>query len=79
MWHIYVIKSKEGKIYIGMSQDIQKRIQNHNSQKNYTTKRGSNWKLVYFEKCDSPNHAREREKYFKNTSGKEWLKRRNII
>ena len=79
MWTVYILKSMEKLIYVGMTQDVTKRLEEHNSGKSYYTKRGTNWKMVYSETFDSSEEVRKREKYFKNTAGKEWLKRRGII
>ena len=79
MWRVYILKSMEKLIYVGMTQDVTKRLEEHNSGNSYYTKRGTNWKMVYSETFDSSEEARKREKYFKNTAGKEWLKRRGII
>ena len=79
MWTVYILKSMEKLIYVGMTQDVTKRLEEHNSGKSYYTKRGTNWKMVYSETFNSSEEARKREKYFKNTEGKEWLKRRGII
>ena len=79
MWTVYILKSVEKLIYVGMTQNIAQRFEEHNSGKSYYTKRGTNWKMVYSETFDSSKEARKREKYFKNTAGKEWLKRREII
>ena len=79
MWTVYILKSVEKLIYVGMTQNIVQRLDEHNSGKSYYTKRGRNWMMVYSETLDSSKEARKREKYFKNTAGKEWLKRRGII
>ncbi len=79
MWYVYIIKSEEGLIYTGITKDITRRILEHNERKSTWTKRGSNWKLVHSESYPSVKQARVREKYFKNNSGKEWLKRRGLI
>jgi putative endonuclease len=79
IWHVYVIKSEEGYVYTGMTRNLESRISKHNTGQVTSTKKGNNWKIVYSEKCKSSKQARIREKYFKNNSGKEWLKRRNIL
>ena len=79
MWHVYVIKSKEGFYYWGMTSNLPKRLKKHNSGKSYYTKKGTDWKLMYFESFKTAKEARKREKYFKNNAGKEWLRRRGII
>jgi len=79
MWTVYILKSVEKLIYVGMTQNLVKRLEEHNSGKSCYTKRGTNWKMVYSKTFDSSEEARKREKYFKNTAGKEWLKRRKFI
>lgn len=49
MWYVYIIISKEGLSYTGITKNIEKRIISHNSGRNCLTKRGSNWKLLYSE------------------------------
>jgi len=79
MWFVYIIKSENGMIYTGMTKNLEKRLLEHNTGMNYYTSQGSNRQLLYSEKFEASNEARKREKYFKNTAGKEWLKRRGII
>ncbi|MBT3945880.1 MAG: GIY-YIG nuclease family protein [Candidatus Marinimicrobia bacterium] len=79
MWYVYVIKSSEGLIYTGMTQNLQSRLIKHNACEVLSTKKGSNWKIIYSEELSSSSQARKREKYFKNNAGKEWLKRRKIL
>ena len=47
---VYVIKSREGFHYTGMTEDLPLRIKQHNNKElSFWTKRGSVWKLVYKE------------------------------
>ena len=78
-WYVYVIQSDEGFIYTGMTQSLSKRMDDHNSGRNYTTRRGTSWIIIYTETCQDSALARKREKYFKNTAGKEWLQRRGYL
>ncbi len=71
IWHVYIIESKEGLHYTGMTTNLEKR--------SIWTKRGTDWKLIYKEVFSNSNEARCREKYFKNNAGKEWLKRQSIL
>gem|GEM_PF-1562811 len=53
MWYVYVLRSqKNGKIYVGMSQDIDRRLAEHNSGKSKFTSGHLPWKLVYSEVCN---------------------------
>ncbi|MBD77843.1 MAG: endonuclease [Crocinitomicaceae bacterium] len=75
MHYIYAIKSeKDGRIYVGMSMDYQKRVIEHNSGKTKSTKGYLPWKLIYVERVLTRIEARTREKFLKAGSGKEFLK-----
>ena len=76
MWTVYILKSMEKLIYVGMTQDVTKRLEEHNSGKSYYTKRGTNRKMVYSETFDSSEEARKREKYFKSGFGRRFLRNR---
>ena len=78
-WFVYVIHSVEGLNYVGMTRDLKARLDLHNAGKSQWTKRGAEWKVVYCEKYESSKSARQREKYFKNTAGREWLQRRGYL
>ncbi len=78
-WKVYVIRSEEGYIYVGMTTNLENRLKQHNAGSSQWTRRGSGWQVVYCEECDDSENAREREKYFKNRAGKEWLHRRGIL
>ncbi len=41
IWHVYIIESKEGLHYTGMTTNLEKR--------SIWTKRGTDWKLIYKE------------------------------
>ena len=69
MWTVYILKSVEKLIYVGMTQNIVKRIEEHNSAKSYYTNRGANWKMIYSETFKSSEEARKRGKYFKILPG----------
>lgn len=71
----YAIKSKiDGRIYVGMAADVDKRIAEHNAGRTKSTKGYKPWKLVYSEELPDRMAARNREKYLKSGCGKEFLK-----
>ena len=48
MYYAYILKSdKTGKLYIGQTQDVDKRLQRHNSDLNSSTKGKGPWKIIY--------------------------------
>ena len=72
---MYVIRSEvDGRFYVGMTQNINNRIKEHNSGKTKSTKAYSPWKLFFFENYPDRQSAREREKYLKSGFGKKWIK-----
>ncbi|MCH6236155.1 GIY-YIG nuclease family protein [Cognataquiflexum rubidum] len=72
---VYAIKSeKDGRIYVGMSNDPEKRLKEHNSGITKSTKGFIPWKLIFKEFVGPSQLAREKEKYFKTGIGKEFLK-----
>ncbi len=62
-------------MYIGMSSEVQKRLERHNRGQNKTTKLYVPFDLVYTEEFNTRPEAREREKYLKSGIGREYLKR----
>ncbi len=73
---VYVIRSlKDGRFYVGMTKDLERRIQEHESGKTKSTKSFRPWKLIFTESFQSYSEARKREKYLKSGSGKEYIKR----
>lgn len=75
-YFVYAIKSeKDGSFYKGITDKLERRIRQHNSGKNRSTKSKIPYNLVYFEECEGRIKAREREKYFKSGSGREFLKK----
>ena len=68
-------KEKE-ELYFGFTHDLKRRLNEHNSGDNISTKRYMPWKLIYYEACLSESDARRREKYLKTNMGRRMLKRR---
>ena len=57
-----------------MTSDVNKRLNEHNAGKTKSTKGYRPWKLFFYEKYNSREEARKREKYLKSGIGKEWIK-----
>ena len=73
---VYVIQnSKDFRLYVGMTRNVEKRIEEHNKGLTPSTQFYRPWKLVYLEEYPDRISARNREKYLKSGSGKEFLKR----
>ncbi len=75
MYYVYVLlSSKDKKFYIGFTNDLKRRLKEHNSGKNISTKPRSPLELLYYEAHLSKADAMRRERYFKTTKGKSTLK-----
>jgi putative endonuclease len=75
MYFVYAISSLERNyIYVGLTDNLERRFSEHNSGRNKTTKPYRPFKLLYFEECKTREEARKREIYYKSGSGKEKLK-----
>ena len=76
---VYVIRSEEGFTYTGYTEDMEKRLEEHNNRSlSFWTKRGKNWKVIHREEFDSRTEAMKREKWLKMGVGRDYLKRLGI-
>ena len=77
-WHyVYVLFSgKDNNFYIGYTQNLEKRLQEHNAKKNFSTKYRLPLKLIYVETCLNEEDAKRREDYLKTSQGRRFLKLR---
>ena len=76
-FYTYILLSqKDNEHYIGYTRDIRRRLEEHNSGKNLSTKPRIPLKLIYYEACLNEKDAKQREDYFKSTIGRRFLSRR---
>ena len=76
MFYVYALSSIERKyIYVGLTNNLNRRIAQHNSGYEKTTKPYRPFSLILVEECSTRKEARFREKYWKSGSGKEKLKK----
>ena len=77
MFYTYVLRSKsDNDFYIGFSNDLKHRINEHNNGLVESTKNRHPLELVYYEACLDKESAIKREKYFKTGFGRRYLKSR---
>ena len=75
MYYTYAIKSnKKNYIYVGLTNNPDRRISEHNSKKEKTTRSYAPFITILVEKYESRIEARKRETYLKSGIGKEYLK-----
>jgi len=80
MFYAYVLKSQSaGSHYYGSTENLDRRLQEHNSGKMKYTKGRRPWILHYFEEYETRSEAVKREKFFKSIDGYLYLKEKGII
>lgn len=75
MYTVYVLKSlSTKKSYVGMTDNLERRLNEHNQGKSMFTKKFIPWEVIYKEDFEERFQARNREKYFKSGAGRNFLK-----
>jgi len=79
MFFVYILKSeRDKKNYIGHTDNLKRRLQQHNSGKVRSTKHRIPLKLIYIGNFVSREKAIEEEKFFKTHKGYNYLKKIGI-
>lgn len=66
MFYVYILKSKkDNKLYIGYTNNLRKRLEEHNSKKNRSTKSRTPFELIYYEAYKNQEDAQKREEMLK--------------
>lgn len=75
MYFVYILKCSDKSLYIGSTNDIEKRLFQHNNSKNgaHYTKIRRPVKMVYSEECKDFGTARSREAELKRLTRKQKL------
>ena len=77
MHYTYIIKSKKnGMIYTGYTNNLRKRLWQHNNGKSLYTKYRGPFELIYYEACKNEDDARSRELFLKSGMGKRYIANR---
>ena len=79
MFSVYVIRSEStGRTYIGHTQDLQKRLKEHNDpdcfSSKFTKRVPGPWLLVHEETYSTRSEAFRRERWLKSGYGRQYLK-----
>lgn len=65
MFYFYLIQNELHELYYGSTNDLKRRIFEHNNGKSVSTKYHK-WKLIYYEAFTAEKDAREREQSLKH-------------
>ena len=74
MYYVYVLLLKDRHFYIGLTNDIHRRYEEHRSGKSPFTSKFLPVKLLFYEAFAEREDALRREQYFKTTKGRTTLR-----
>ncbi|PIR87382.1 MAG: hypothetical protein COU11_00665 [Candidatus Harrisonbacteria bacterium CG10_big_fil_rev_8_21_14_0_10_49_15] len=74
---VYVLVNKYQKIYIGQTNDVVRRLNEHNRNHTISTSGKGLWKIAHSEEYEDRSTAMRREKALKSSRGRAWI--RSII
>jgi len=75
MYFVYVLQSqKNHRLYTGSTDDIQRRLFEHNAGKSKATQNTRPFKLLHFEQFETRSEAIRRERFLKTGVGRDELK-----
>ncbi|WP_425237279.1 GIY-YIG nuclease family protein [Ulvibacterium sp.] len=75
MYYVYALWSEEhDKIYVGFSNEPNRRLKEHNAGKSSFTRQYVPWQKFYMERAENSIEARKKEKYYKSGWGRQRLK-----
>ena len=70
MHKVYIIQSqKNNRYYIGCTNNLKTRLEQHNKRQNYSTQNGIPWKLIAFKDFENQQEAYDYEKKVKSYKG----------
>ncbi|OGE84780.1 MAG: hypothetical protein A3J48_01450 [Candidatus Doudnabacteria bacterium RIFCSPHIGHO2_02_FULL_46_11] len=78
MWYVYVLRSLKidaNYRYVGMSDDLRKRLHLHNQGNVFSTQGWKPLELIYYQAHKDKRDAAAREKFLKTGWGKNWIDR----
>jgi putative endonuclease len=76
-YFVYVLLSeKDGRFYTGYTEDVERRVKDHNNGRVFSTKYRRPFSLIYYEVSFNLDDTLKREKYLKSTYGKMYIKNR---
>jgi len=74
-YYVYVLHNKNKRfIYIGYTENLKKRLEEHNSGKSKSTKPYIPLDLIFYEAYKNIKDAKRREEYLKTNRGKTTLR-----
>ena len=74
LYYVYIITNKNNRVlYTGVTNNLQRRIVEHNSGQNKSTKSGIPWKIVYQKEFRTRTEAAKLEAKMKRMKSKKYI------
>lgn len=75
--YVYILKSLviEKKYYVGITDDLEARLKEHNSGESFSTRDNRPWRIVTYLWFENSDRAERFERYLKSGSGRTFAKR----
>lgn len=75
MYHVYILLSEvKNRTYTGVAEDVDKRLAEHNAGRVKSSSPHRPYKVIHTESFATLSEARQKEKYYKSTTGRRRLK-----
>ena len=68
MWNVYILLCDQKIFYVGITNNLERRVTEHRNKKSFFTKKFSDFRLVYSESFTNKIQAAQREKQLKGWS-----------
>lgn len=78
MYYVYILRSENGEKYIGTTQDLKNRLQEHNRGETKTTKNNGKYRIIWYCAFIDKARAYSFEKYLKSGSGYAFTNKRLV-
>lgn len=74
MYQVYILHSQKlNRYYVGFTNDLQRRLAEHNRKKGKYTDAGIPWELVYTENYSTRQSAMKRERFIKSRKSRNFI------
>lgn len=75
MYHVYILLNEtKTRTYTGVADDVDKRLAEHNAGRVKSSRPYRPYKIIHAESFETLSEARQREKFYKSTTGRRRLK-----
>lgn len=81
MFYAYILRSEAypTRLYHGHTSDLHRRLTDHNSGDNVSTRHGGPWAIAWYGAFESEAAAMAFEQYLKTASGKAFSRKRLLV